>query len=104
MIFEVMFWGESGVEVREVEGFQAARELARERARASGRKTIVQRKIQSGWRVLIIDASTGDVLSIESGLTKRQAGLVWRRWRARANQAVCVPLPEWADVRLIKAG
>ena len=103
--FEILYRTTNGtIAIKEVSEFQAARELAKTLAQATGRRTVIRRKPQPGWKIILVDLQTGENLETASQLTKRQAGLIWAKWKGRNLQAVCVPWPEWAEEPQIRVG
>ena len=86
----------------EVLGFQRVRSLAKELAKASGRRAIVRRKKLWLWSVHIANFETGESEVLWKGLTKHEALLRWRLWRERRTDCVLLPWPEWvAPLRLV---
>lgn len=80
---------------REVNGFGLAKQLAKDLARASGRRAIIKRRNSRKWSLYSADIQTGRVLNVMGGLEKEFALAVIRKWNAARMQCVLVALPEW---------
>lgn len=91
--------------VREVAEFGLARRLAKELAKASGRRAIIRRKKarvrrSNRWTVQVACGESGEVYQIWRGLTKFEALTRLRVWEERKHNAVLVAWPEWMPLRL----
>lgn len=84
----------------EVFGFQRVRELAKELAKASGRRTMIRRKKAWHWSLHLANLETGEFSRIRRGLTKREALLRLRYWKVRKTNCVVIAWPEWVPLRL----
>ena len=86
--------------VMEVSGADAARQLARELAMASGKRAIVRRSPNRQWRVFVADVETGEVTPLDQKLTTREAAIMFKNSNRRAQELgmVCLYWPHWAPV------
>lgn len=100
VIFEVEYIDRATGEVvrTRVREHGLARRMARELAKASGRRAIIRRVCPESsalWSVHLADARTGDIECVWNGLTKREVLLRWKLWSERQTQCVLVAWPEW---------
>ena len=74
----------------------AARNLARTLAKATGRRAIVTRRHRDRlWNVRIVDTQTGEVWQVLRDLEKHEAVRHLRNWRERKTECVMVVWPQW---------
>jgi hypothetical protein len=93
VVFELVYTcAVTGEQVqRDVTGFTRAREVAKELAKASGRRAIIRRK--RIWRMMLVDLQTQTYYPVEDNLGTSEAAQWWSSWEAEAKQAVALPWP-----------
>ena len=100
-IFELEYTDhESGELVyRDVAELGIAQQLAKELAKASGRRAVIRRKRNPQstflWSVHLADAQTGELECVWSGLTKREVLMRWRLWKEQQTDCALIAWPEW---------
>jgi hypothetical protein len=77
---------------RTVQGWERARSIARELARASGRRAVIRPR-QRSWRMLGVDLQAKRVYELDRGLSDRQVVLWWQQWQPDTTQVVVLPWP-----------
>ena len=88
----------SGKRVRqEVAELGLAQRLAKELARASGRRVIVRRVSTTRrptWSVILVNASSGSIRHVWTGLSKREVLMRWKRWNEHKMGASLIAWPD----------
>lgn len=94
VVFELLYTcAVTGEQVqREVSGFERARKLAKELAKASCRRAIIRRK--RIWRMLLVDLQTQTYYPVEESLGTSDAAHWWQSWDSEGKRAVALPWPE----------
>ena len=81
---------------REVSSFGTARKLAKELARATGRRAIIKRRSKpKSWMIYTADMQTGRVKVAMQSLTKDFAIMLVRQWNELQTDCVLIAWPEW---------
>lgn len=83
---------------KEVGGMKAAQQLARELAKASGRRAVIRQKrvvkqVET-WSVHVADPTAGSIQLLWSGLTRVEVARRWLVWNARHTGCVLLAWPD----------
>lgn len=76
---------------RQVKGFERARAIAKELAKASNRRAVIRR--QRIWRMLLVDLQTESFYEVDRDLCTEDAATWWQEWNGESKRAVALPWP-----------
>ena len=95
--FEVVYTDSNGCAREiEVQGWEQARQKAKELAAKTGKRTIIRKAPIRPWRLYVIRLDNQIAIEIDVHFTKREAIEFWRQWNVWRDGGVCVFWPRWA--------
>lgn len=97
MQFELTYTDRDGKRVKKTieSDFATAREIARDLAEVSGRRTILTRIRPQSWKVYVVDGDSRRKSLLWTDLSKREVLLRWKLWDESGSRAILIAEPNW---------
>jgi hypothetical protein len=103
MIFELQYTKDGSRVIETIESdWKSIREIGKELAESTGRRTIIRPKQDRPWKVYAVDLESGHRVMLWQGITKDDALLRWQIWDEERTQSVLICLPSVTSIRHVR--